>query len=413
MAVTHTGELRYCRWALENRSNYNIKNTDARKFFQIHMADIRKNMLAGQRHADCANCYMQDKNGKISGRQLQLNKIGVNSNQWQSSLRSSPWFEYFKSDITEVRHIPVDWQIYLGNYCNSACIFCHPEASSRLANEWHKLGFINEIPIADWSDDPNNLEQIIDMICSSDQLQYVHLIGGETLILPAFESFLKQLVLKGHPENIILGFTTNLTVWSDKLFNLLTKFKQIHVNISVECFDPLNDYLRWPSRIDQVKSVALQLVDASRTHGWYLVVRTTPTILSLPRLLSVYDWAWQHNTPVESCNFLSWPSHLRMSVLPKSMREPILKSVQAWIDCHNIDNDVATEPTINARHFDRVKLVILQDLQAYLRYLITEPETSESLPTLVEFLKKLEKNRHNSILDYLPDYESLLRANGY
>jgi len=35
------------------------------------------------------------------------------------------------------------------------------------------------------------------------------------------------------------------------------------------------------------------------------------------------------------------------------------------------------------------------------------------LPDLVDFVKRLETSRGNSILDYLPEYEELFRSAGY
>jgi hypothetical protein len=138
-------------------------------------------------------------------------------------------------------------------------------------------------------------------------------------------------------------------------------------------------------------------------------IRTTPTILTIHKLLTVYNYAWQHGIPVESCNFLAEPVYLRPAVLPQEYRQPIIDQMQAWID-HRPNN---AETVVNIRHPDFVYAQIVQDLQSYVNYLKTETDQSNQLPILMQFLKRLEHNRKNNILDHVPQYEELFRSAGY
>ena len=56
---------------------------------------------------------------------------------------------------------------------------------------------------------------------------------------------------------------------------------------------------------------------------------------------------------------------------------------------------------------------IVQDLQSYVNYLQTEADQSDQLPTLMQFLKRLELKRKNNILEHVPQYEELFRSAGY
>jgi hypothetical protein len=159
-----------------------------------------------------------------------------------------------------------------------------------------------------------------------------------------------------------------------------------------------------------VKSIAARWLDiAHSTPGWLVQLRTTPTILTISELLSVYDFAWQHSTTVESCNFITKPAHLKPSVLPAVYRDKIIKEMKHWLEQHPAAGDTVT----NIRNPSVVREQITQDLQSYINYLETAPDESDRLPDLVRYLKLLEGSRGNSVLTYLPEYEELFRTTGY
>jgi hypothetical protein len=412
MRINNAGNYEYCRWAVKDDRNAgaNIAQTTPTEYFQKHMAPIRQAMLAGETVPGCRECAQMEQHGKISGRQKQLLKIGVQTNQFAKTLSSSPWVSEFANNPNgHTDQLPQDWQIDLGNYCNSACVMCNPHSSSRIATEFYKLGIINQMPATAWCNDPVLVEKFIATLSTSPHIQYLHFIGGETLITPAFNRILQILIDTGLNQSLTLGFTTNLTTWDDNIVKLLCKFEGLNLGMSVECFHQVNDYVRWPSQLTQVQAHADQWIRLAQQQKWLVQIRTTPTALSVSNLLTVYDFAWQHGIPVESCNFLTRPAHLRSSVLPASYRTKIVADMRHWLDHHPAQGDTV----INSRNPSVVREQITQDLQSYINYLETAPDESDCLPELVTYLKLLESSRGNSILTYLPEYEELFRTAGY
>jgi hypothetical protein len=100
-----------------------------------------------------------------------------------------------------------------------------------------------------------------------------------------------------------------------------------------------------------------------------------------------------------------------MSILPIDIRQNIAKELQSWVNSKKLL--FAEETIINTRDPNKVKDYILQDAMSYVDYLQNAPDESSSWPTLVSYLKKLESSRKNSIIDYAPEYEKLLRSAGY
>jgi len=410
MRINNSGHYEYCRWATkqDRTSLPNIQQQTPLNFFQSGMAPVREAMLSGKPLSGCAECYQMEQHSKVSGRQRQLLKTGVRLEDFTNGMLSSPWINEFKNTVTE--QTPQDWQIDLGNYCNSACIFCDPGSSSRLASEFKRIGIIDQTPAASWCDDPVLLDNFIDALRASNQIKYLHFIGGETLITPAFKRILETLVEENLHQTITIGFTTNLTLWDQPIVDLLTQFEQVNLGMSVECIHPLNDYVRYGGEIDNTLKLLDQWIAVADQNNWLAQLRITPTVFTIWHLDTVYKYAYQRNIAVESCNFLNEPNFMRPSVLPMAMRLQVIDRLSAWIDQHNT---VLTEQIINTRHPAMARQQIVQDAGSYIHYLKNQPDESSKIPALVDYIKLLESSRNNSILQYLPEYEELLRSAGY
>ena len=410
MRIDGTGNYNYCRWSFGAKDSISIRDMGPLEYFQTHMISVRQSMLTGQPLPGCSPCYEMEQHGKISGRQRQLTKIGVLPDQW-NSMATSPWLPIFQSGICYTREMPVDWQIDLGNHCNSACVFCFPQVSSRLAKEWRRIGFTNEMPARSWCEDPVLLDRFVADLVSVPNIKYLHFIGGETLITPAFRKIISRLIDHGIADHITLGLTTNLTVWNDDIITLMQKFEQVNVGISVECFDDLNDYIRYPSKITQIKMNAERWVAECRKKKWFLQIRTTPTMLSIGRLLTVYDFAWQNKITVESCNFLQNPRFMNIDLLSHVQRQPIIEQFKIWL--HNHKPPTTASNSANVRNPNTYQTALYQDLNSYCRYMENVPECPDQWPYLIDFIKRLERSRGNCILNYVPEYESIFRDQGY
>ena len=417
MRINNSGTYEPCRWMVKSGSridfDQNIKKISPLVYFQQNMSDLRQQLLQGQAPNICNDCKIMERHNKVSGRQRQLLKSGVLGQHFEKSLLSSPLksaFDHSNNNHGHTQQTVADWQIDLGNYCNGACIFCSPEYSSSLATEFKKLGIIDSIPPPAWCDDPDLLDKFVKDLEKCANVHYLHFIGGETLITPGFKKILLALLNKDLAKNITIGFTTNLTVWSDSVVELLKKFKLVNLGMSVETLTAVNDYVRYPSQQGQTKKILDQWVSLGKQQGWLMQLRITPTCLTVHDLDTVYDYAWQNKLSVESCSFLDRPKFLRISVLPVAQRQVAIEKLQKWISCHPVEN---SNQIVNTRNPEIVSTQIIQDANSYLDYLQNAEYEDYRLPELVEYLKILESNRKNCVLDYVPQYEKLLRSAGY
>ena len=418
MRINNSGTYEPCRWMAKHgstRVNFNnsIQTMSPLTYFQNNMSELRTALLSGDSLDMCSDCYTMERHNKPSGRQRQLLKVGVQEQYFEKSLASSTLrsaFNYSNANQGHTDRTVTDWQIDLGNYCNSACIFCSPESSSRLATEFKKIGFIDQLPPPSWCDDPALVDRFVQELTASTNLQYLHFVGGETVITPGFKTILTALVNADLAKDITIGFTTNLTVWSAGIVELLKQFQQVNLGMSVETLTWVNDYVRYPSTINLVQTILNQWVELGKQQDWLMQLRTAPTCLTTHELVTVYDYAWKHNISVESANLLYRPEFLRISVLPKAQRQHVQGIIKQWILNHPTEE---YQKIINTRDPGLTRIQIRQDAETYLNYLSTTEDESYRLPDLVAYLKKLESNRGNCVLDYLPEYEDLLRSAGY
>ena len=409
MRINNAGNYEYCRWADKSQRTQtpNIRLVSPQEFFQQHMTPVRQQLLAGEQPTGCSECSVMEQHNKVSGRQKQLLKVGVRLEQFEKTLVSSPWVDTFAAEGFD--QLPQDWQIDLGNYCNSACVFCDPHSSSRIAQEYHRIGFIQDLPPVNWTDDPTLVDRFVNTLTKSSHIQYLHFIGGETVITPAFKIILQALFQDGLNRTATIGFTTNLTVWDTDVVDLLKQFHSVNLGMSIESFETVNDYVRWPSKLPVVLENLDRWQELAGQQGWLLQLRTTPTLLTIGSLLSVYEYAWTRKISVESCNFLTEPAVMRPSVLPLKYRLAVIDNMCTWLDQHPVSGNTV----LNIRDPNVSQLQNHQDLQSYVNYLENMPDESHRLLDLVAFLKRLETSRGNNILTHLPEYEELFRSAGY
>ena len=418
MRINGSGAYEPCRWMTlhgPTRANpeHNIRKMSPVTYFQEHMSGLRSELLAGKRPSICGDCERMEQHGKVSGRQRQLLKVGVRAEYFEKSLVSSPFrpaFDYSNEHQGHTDRRVRDWQIDLGNYCNGACVYCHPESSSTLAQEFKQLGLINEMPARAWSDDPALVERFVDDLAATPDLAYLHFIGGETVITPGFCRILQALVDAGLAQRVSIGFTTNLTVWAEPVVDLLRQFQTVNLGMSIESLGAINDYVRYPSRIEQVRKTLNRWTELGRELGWLMQLRITPTCLTVHDLATVYEHAWREGLAVESCNFLDRPEFLRISVLPDVFREQARDTLAEWLAGHLVDTD---QQIINTRDPNQARAQVVQDATSYLDYLDHAPDETHRLSDLISYLKRLEGHRGNSVLDYVPQYEELFRSAGY
>lgn len=421
--LTYDGSFESCRWAKNPKRVHSFQQSSLMQYYDSdQMRDLRQQLLLGQSPDHCSNCYYEESFDKLNGRIRQLNKSGINIDNFGLTARSSPHyknFEYSLHNNGSANLYPVDLQVELGNTCNSACIMCIPEASSRLEQDYHKLHKVNSNLFKNpnvktpWTRDPVLVDRFIKETMQIPNLRYIHFLGGETFYEEAFYTICEQLIENGLSKNVTLGTTTNGTIFNERIKKIIENFKEFHLGISIESVTNLNDYIRWPGRIDSILPNIVKFLHLRDNHpGLYISLRITPNVFSIYTLDELFKFMLENHVISESCNILNDPKCLRMELIPDDIRLEILIKLKKIIDDYNLNK----AKIANIRRSDQIDQVTANIVLDYYQFICNyqlPSDVEDSRHDLVKFLKAFESLRGNGILDYAPRYEKFLRHYGY
>lgn len=423
LAVSPNGTYRPCRWISQN-SNLTIQTTSLREYFNSpEMNSLRSSMLSGEKSPTCQNCYYESSQGKVSGKTRQLLKSSIVESNFEKTFCASPhWkdFEYSHSNQGLTQTNPVDLQIDLGSVCNSSCIMCPPEYTTRGLVDQKKLhelhpDLFRSIPKSiNWTDDTQAVDKFVDELSTIENLRYIHFLGGETLYLKSFYDICQRLIDTGQSKHVVMGTTTNCTIYDDRILNIIDNFKQVHLGLSIESYTDLNDYVRWPSKIDSVLANVKKFLALRQDHNLQISLRITPSVLTIWNLDLLIEFMIENHVIAESCNIMSDPKCLRMELLPENLRIQIIDKFDNLIEKYQLQRP--QESIVNRRRQDLIDPVIANIAFEYRDFLTgyqAPIDLEQSRQDLVRFLKSWESLRNNSILDHLPEYEEFLRSYGY
>lgn len=421
--INPAGQYLPCRWGYNDTpTEHTVENTTLSEYMNSSvMRKLRTDLLNGNKLSMCQSCHAEDAVGKVSGRQRQLLKSAITLEKFDNTLCASPHFDRFKysldnSGLTE--SMPVDLQIDLGNTCNSACLMCTPTYSSKLFAEHvklHKIDFkLFKTPLrqSNWADNPVLLNKFVDELAEIPNIRYIHFLGGETLYLKSFYKVCDMLIEKGLAKDIVMGTTTNCTVYTPELERIIKEFKEVHLGLSVEAFHPVNDYIRHPSNIKTITENIHKFLALRESTGLYASLRITPSALSILHLYTVFEFMLKYDIVAESCNILDDPACLSIGVLPKDIIEDSAQRIRDFITLNKLN--ASNLPIINRRRNDLNKQIIAQLAEEYVRVLDAFANNPQGNVTdFVKYISAFETVHNNEVLDYLPEYEKFLRSNGY
>ena len=421
--LTYDGSFESCRWERNPRRQHRFQDKTIMEYYNSdQMKSMRQQLLSGDSPESCAGCYYEESFGKLNGRKRQLLKSAIDTNNFALTLRSSPHyknFEYSFRNNGAADREPVDLQIELGNVCNSACIMCGPEASSRLEKDYHALHKINARLFAQpavstpWTRDKSLVDRLINELLTIPNIRYIHFLGGETLYEESFYTICEELIKHNLAKDIIVGTTTNGTIYNDRVQNLINNFKQFHLGISIESVTELNDYIRWPGRIKDITTNINKFLDLRKTNaGLYVSLRITPTVFSIYEIDQLFEFMIDNGVIAESCNILHNPACLRIELMPDDIREEVKQKLEKLIHNHNLSYD----QIVNVRRSDQIDQVTANVILDYYKFVCNyelPADVEQSRQDLVSFTKSFEQIRGNSVLNHLPRYEKFLRHYGY
>lgn len=252
--------------------------------------ELRNRMLQGQRVPQhCGFCYRQEDAGRLSPRQSE----------------ATEWIQ--RLDIESIEHLqnlrqPAYYDIRPSNRCNLQCRMCNPDDSHLIAREYAELGI--EWPGAQLLDAPKHYVgfDVVDL----DTVQKLSVAGGEPSIMIEFYDFMQQCIDRGRTD-FEISITTNANRFNDKFKSLLLQFSNVNFIVSVDGYQDLNHYIRYPSDWNNIVENMRWL----RQQGIMFSTHTTISIYNVSALHDIFEFMdLEFPGVIADWDFVENPSHM-------------------------------------------------------------------------------------------------------
>lgn len=245
--------------------------------------------------------------------------------------------------------------IRLGNTCNLRCQTCWPISSSKIAHDMSNMGsspWDERVPLhidlnINWQDNISILDSLI-----SHGLEEIYITGGEPFLVKNVDLILEKL---DHTTKV--RFNTNGTIYNPTVFEILSNFNNVQIDVSIDAVGKANDYIRSDSVWEDIDTNIIKFKEIATVHA-------TPTI-------SVYN------------------------VLELNKLRDYCKSV--GIECYP-DELIGPSYMCISNAPDKMKQHIVG-----FEHLVSIPTSIVEQQKFIDYVKKIDNYRHTSIVEALPE----------
>jgi hypothetical protein len=193
---------------------------------------VKKDLLNGIKSPACSKCWEIESNGLKSKRLFENEFLDYKLDRD---------LELLKQDCSTMTTSTVLYQIATSNLCNQACVSCNSFDSTK----WAEIEKRMSIAPA----------QMFTIELEKQNINYatarrISLLGGEPFFDPKTFEILENLVNNNNTDCFISLITNGSIKLKEKQLELLSKFTDLNICISVDGIGPVFEYLRWPAKWD-------------------------------------------------------------------------------------------------------------------------------------------------------------------
>jgi len=417
-AIRNNGDLRVCcqanqgpdRGLLRKPDNtiYNAAVDDLVEARNAQkMKDIRVAMINDKWHPDCVRCQKEEESGIRSRFTYEEEAWNHHFPALRAKLMTEPDGTINPSEIPVVYY-----DLRFGNVCNLKCRSCGPTDSDAWYGDQVKLwgptyddtaGLMNiikvdgkytvENDIYKWYENKSFWKHMQNEI---PNIQYVHMVGGEPLLIKQQFAFLRKCIEAGRSKDITIEHNSNITYLPKMALDLWKNFKEIRIGASIDGVGEVNNYIRYPSKWSTIVRNLKKLDSAEGNFKvWIAFTVQVLNILSLP---DFFQWkidqqfkrinttaAWK---PIATLHPLHSPHFLNAKVLPLEAKIQVADKFSA------------------AKFDEEYEPYARKLLDQYCSFMFQE-DYSYLLPKFWKYTNKLDVIRNQSLKESIPDLYNL------
>lgn len=368
--VNSDGKFKYCCIAEGGAQNTDLQ-TDGKTLHVTNstlldawnsdtVRDVRKKMIAGEQVDACMKCDLQNKIGREGYRDMM-------TREWVWRIGADKMDALVKEAMEKdgvIESSPIYLDLRLGNLCNFRCRMCNPYSSSAIAKEhfdlWDKDPEYKRVYSSEYGGSPVHLknqetwfesdmlwDQVEAMIPT---LKKVYMTGGEPTLIENNYYFMEKCIEKGR-KDIVMFFNTNCSNLTDKFTNVLSKFNRVDINASLDGFDNMNDYIRYPSHWSKISQNFEKLAAMPNINLGVSPVVQIYNIFDLDKIIDyVADVSKRYGRNI-FIDFLidTHPRYLDIKILPTNIKEAAWNKLNDYIN-NNREKVDGNEMTKNSTY---------------------------------------------------------------
>jgi len=211
-----------------------------------HIKSLRENLRNGQKPQSCKDCWQRENSGQSSIRTWNL---GLYAKKFLTESLSH-------ESLDRVRSLDMD----LGNLCNLRCGICSWYRSSQIGKDLlndptidstrdfkFKIKQYNQL--AKWHEKDFIWDKFHSVLPS---LEFIEMEGGEPFFHDYHGNIIDRVISLHTEQNVRLRYNSNATVFPEKYIDRWKKFKEVHINLSIDDLGQRFEYQRTDGDWQQV-----------------------------------------------------------------------------------------------------------------------------------------------------------------
>ena len=288
--------------------------------------ELRQKMLDNEYIPGCDVCYHNEKTGRQSRRL-------INNEQYKETTPTSSESN-LKIKFFDLR---------FGNLCNLKCRMCSPANSNQIAKEiteinnkeYSKFYPVFDIDTDEWWETDTFDDNIKSQV---DNIDTIYMTGGEPTVIEKNFEILRDLIELDKSKHITLIINTNLTNTNPRFYQYLPNFKSVILQLSIDGYEKVQEYLRYPSKFKQIDESIHKLIKIHNVKLWATPVIQIGNLNTIVDLFKYFeDINIKENKPLIDIRpiLLQDPQHLNIDYLPKDFKQKAFAKIFMWMlnDC--------------------------------------------------------------------------------
>jgi sulfatase maturation enzyme AslB (radical SAM superfamily) len=175
--------------------------------------------------------------------------------------------------------------------------------------------------------------------------------------------------------NVELWLNTNASIIpKDNIWQLIKKFKAVHIDMSIDAIGEYHEYVRYGSKWSDILSF-VKFIKENKTDNMYLRTHSVYSILNFNVFEEVLDFCEKQEITF-TCTVLQYPKYMSILNLPKNFRT--MYQIKKYDLMSKINN--------------ALKCDIEYETNGYLK----------------KYLSLMEKENNNSLQDYNPELVKII-----